>query len=217
MAVKVVIPDVPPKFKVAAAACTSPPVPERAVVAVMVPLLVRLTEAPVTVRRVETVNTSSFKYEPVKVALGIEIIFKPLRVFVAPVKVCVPVLAVKVPSFWRFPAKLTAAAAVSFHDAPGLMVTLPVKGFVPVADEMASIPLVPSPIFVAPVTVKLKPAAVKVVPLPIFRSPPMVKLFAVVAVAVPLSVRLPVIVEIVPNVIGPPDNVRLLYEVTKAV
>jgi len=73
----------------------------------------------------------------------------------------------------RFPAKLTAAApdsvnvpfiitllpkanvaaALSVREPPVAMVTAPVNVLVPVAEEIASIPLVPPPTVVVPVTV----------------------------------------------------------------
>ena len=53
VAVSVVIPDVPPIFKTPVAPCVTPPVPDKAAVAVIVPLFVNLIAAPVTVNSVE--------------------------------------------------------------------------------------------------------------------------------------------------------------------
>jgi len=110
-------------------------------------------------------------------------------VFVAPEKVCTPVLAVYVPLLVRFPAILTiaapfsvivppvliimsepndnVAAAVSVIAPPLLMVTAPVNVLVPVAEEMASVPLVPPPTVVVPVTPRVNAPTVKVIPLSI--------------------------------------------------
>ena len=56
VAVRVVIPDVPPIFSVPVAPLVNVPVPDRAVLAVIVPLFVSVTAAPVTVSNVPTVN-----------------------------------------------------------------------------------------------------------------------------------------------------------------
>ena len=65
---------------------------------------------------------------------GIAVVVVPLKAFVAPVKVCTPVFAVKVVAlFTKLPAKENAAAAVSFQTAPAFKVTSPVNAFVPVA------------------------------------------------------------------------------------
>ena len=87
-------------------------------------------------------------------------------------------------------------------------VTNPVNNFVPVADEMVKVPLVPPPMVVVPLTVRANPATVKVVPFPIIRLPT-VKPTVVVAVALPLKVKLPVIdVIVVSNVFAPePEKV----------
>ena len=106
VAVSVVIPDVPPMFRVALAPCVTPPVPDKAVLAVIVPLLVRTTPVPVTVRSVPTVNVPVLLYAEAaeNVAVGIEMRFEPPMVFGARVKLCVPELAVYVPLFVKLPA-----------------------------------------------------------------------------------------------------------------
>lgn len=90
--VTVAIEHAPPMFTVFVAAFVRVPVPANAVLAVNVPLFVSVT--PVTVRLVPNVNTALLAYAPVKVAVGIEIAFAPEMVFVAPLKLCAPVLAV---------------------------------------------------------------------------------------------------------------------------
>ena len=120
--------------------------------------------------------------------------------------------ALNVPLTERLPGKVNAALpAVLFHIAPELTVTLPLKAFKPVAEDMVKVPLVPAPTVVVPVTVNAKPAAVNVVPFPIERLPLMVKPTTVVVVAVPLKVRL-LFILVVPvcNVLTPlPESVRL--------
>jgi len=98
-----------------------------------------------------------------------------------------------------------------FHVAPELTVTLPLKAFVPVAEDILKVPLAPPPTVVVPDTVNAKPAAVKVVPSPIERLPLMTKPTTVVAVAKPLKVRLPPIAVVAaPNVLVPlPERVKL--------
>ena len=54
VAISVVIPEVPPKIKTPVVPCVTPPVPESADVAVIVPLFVSVV--PVTVNKVETVK-----------------------------------------------------------------------------------------------------------------------------------------------------------------
>ena len=54
VAVSVVIPEVPLRFKMPALPCVTPPVPESADVAVIFPLFVSVV--PVTVNKVETVK-----------------------------------------------------------------------------------------------------------------------------------------------------------------
>jgi len=140
--------------------------------------------------------------------------------------------ALNVPLTERLLGKVNAALpAVLFHVAPELTITLPLKAFNPVAEDMVKVPLVPAPTVVVPVTVRAKPAAVKVVPSPIERMPvtdnvfpvvnaevplrlifpPTVIAAAVVAVADPLKVRLPPIAVVpVCNVLTPlPLSVRL--------
>ena len=92
-----------------------------------------------------------------------------------------------------------------FQAPPELIVTSPVSIFVPVADEIVSVPLIE----VVPLTVRANPAAVKVVPVPMVRAP-MVIPTTVVVVAVPLKVRVPfTVVVVVVRVLTPlPLKVR---------
>lgn len=206
----VVIPIVPLIFKTPVVPCVNPPVPDNAVVAVIVPVLVK-TPGLVTVSNVALVRVPLFVYVPVIVKAGIDVV--PLKVFNVPLKVCVPLFAVRLPLVVKFPAKVTVAAAASYHDAPELMITFPVNALVPVADEIVNVPLVPPPTVVIPVTVNANPAASKVVPSPIFKSPPIVRPTTVAVDAVPLKVRVPVI-DVVPTckVLTPePERVRWLY------
>lgn len=163
------MPDVPPIFRVAFAACDSSPVPESAVATVRVLLFVSVT--------------------PVTVMLGIDNV--PVTDWELVLNVYTPVPAVKVPLFVIPPWIVIAELPELFHVAPELIVTRSVKVFVPVAEEMVSVPLVPPPTVVVPVTERAKPAAVKVVPLPTFKLPPILNPTTVVVEAVPLSVRLP--------------------------
>ena len=190
VAVSVVMVDVPPIFSVPVAPLVSPPAPVSAVPTVKVPL---------------------FVYVPVTATDGIENV--PLTVLPAPLKVWTPVPALNVPAFEILPGKVKAALpAVLFHVAPALTVTSPLKAFVPVAEDMVRIPLVPPPTVVLPVTVKAKAPAVKVVPPPTTRFPPIANPTTVVVVAVPLKVKLPVI-DVVPvcKVLVPePESVKFV-------
>ena len=91
------------------------------------------------------------------------------------------------------------------------------KDFAPLAEIIFSMPPLPAPTVVVPLTARLKASAPKVVPLPTTKFPPMARLAALVAVALPLSVRLPLTVVIAPKVSGPPLKVRWWYVVTFSV
>ena len=116
----------------------------------------------------------------------------PPIVFVAPEKVCTPVLAVYEPLLVKLPAKPTTAApfsvnvpvmvtsepndscaaTVSDNVAPAAIVTAPVNVFVPVALVNVRVPLVPPPIVVAPVTVNGNaPPTLNVGPFPKIKVP----------------------------------------------
>ena len=180
--------EVPPILRVAFAACVKPPVPIRAVATVNVLLLV---------------NTVG----EVTVMLGI--VNVPVSACELVSNVCTPEPAVKVGLVVIPPRNVMGEFPELFQVPPALIVTKPVKILVPVAEEMTKVPVVPAPTVVVPDTVKAKPAAVKVVPFPILRLPLTTKLAAVAAVAVLLSVRLPPMVVIAPNVSAPPLRVRL--------
>ena len=60
VAVRVVIVEVPPIFNVPVALLTTPPVPDKAVVAVKIPSFVRRIATPVTVNNVDTVKVPLF-------------------------------------------------------------------------------------------------------------------------------------------------------------
>ena len=99
----VAIVEVPPMYNVAFVPWVNvPPTPERAVVAVMLPLLVKVV--PVTVRAVAEVKVPLLVYAPVKVAVGIEMALVPLIVLDAPLKVCTPVPELNVPLSVKLPA-----------------------------------------------------------------------------------------------------------------
>src|SRR5262245_39667939 len=108
-------------------------------------------KVPTPASEVVTVSVPLFWYVPLIDTVGIEIAFAPLKVFVLPVNVCVPVLAVKVPSFCKLLAKEKVPAAVSFQVPPLLIVTLPVWVCVPVVLLCVSVPLTE----VVPVTVRV--------------------------------------------------------------
>jgi len=192
VAVRVVMVEVPLIFRVALAACVSPPVPMSAVDTVRELLLVRMIPRPVTV------------------TLGMENV--PVRACEFVSKVCIPLPAVKAGLLVIPPRKVIAELPELFQVPPVLTVTNPVKILVPVEEDTVRLPLVPAPMVVVPVTVKAKPAAVKVVPSPMLRLPVIARPTTMVAFAVPLRVRLPPIVVVpVCNVLAPPpDNVRLL-------
>src|ERR1044072_7100706 len=134
------MPDVPPIFNVALAACVRPPDPERAVATVNVLLLVKVT--------------------PVTVILGMENV--PLSCWELLSKVCTPVPAVNVPLLVIPPLNVTFELPLLFQVPPAFTVTNPVNIFVPAVALMVKLPLVPPPMVVVPETVRLKPAALKV-------------------------------------------------------
>ena len=82
--VRVATEQVPPILSVLAAVFDNAPVPARAVLTVIVPLLVSVV--PVTVRLVPKVSAALLPYAPVKVAVGIDIAFAPEIVLAAPLK-----------------------------------------------------------------------------------------------------------------------------------
>ncbi len=192
VAVKVVIVEVPPIFNVP-----------------LVPLPLVNPPAPVSAVLTVSVAPSLMVYVPVTATEGM--VSVPLIVLADPLRVYTPVPALNVPLTVRFPGKVKATlAAVLFHVAPLLTVRSLLKAFVPVAEDMVKIPLVPPPTVVVPVTVKAKPAAVKVVPSPTERFPLMVKPTTVVVDTVPLKVKLPVmaVVPVCRTSVPLPLNVR---------
>lgn len=96
--------------------------------------LEEFVSVPDPVKLVVTLRVQLLVYVPETAVFGIVIVEEPLIVFVAPLKVCVPVLvvAVYVPLFCRLPAKFIAATLVSFQVPPELIVTSPVNVFAPV-------------------------------------------------------------------------------------
>ena len=180
VAVNVVIPDVPPIFRVALAAWVNPPVPDKAVPTVNVLLLVSVT--------------------PVTVTLGIDNVPASACAFVS--NVCTPVPELKVPLLVMPPLNVTGEfAAVLVHVPPAATVTRPTKVLVPVAEVIVRLPLVPPPTVVVPVTVKLKPATVNVVPSPTESAPPTVVAIPVVVFVLPLVLRLLKVVLAVPPIV----------------
>lgn len=113
VAFKVVIVAVPPMFSVECAFCVNPPVPARATSTVSVPALFKATAAPVTV------------------TFGMENV--PVRVWEAVLNVCTPVLAKKVGVAVIPPLNVMVEATDSIQAPPALIVTKPVKVFVPLA------------------------------------------------------------------------------------
>ena len=188
VAVRVVMPEVPPMFKTAPLPWVSPPpVPLKAVATVKVVLLVRVT--------------------PVTVTLGIEIAVVPPIAWLFVLKVYTPDPAVKVVPLWVIPPRnVTAKSPELFHVPPALIVTSPVKSCgIPIFIEKVSVPLFE----VVPLTVRAYPAEVKVVPVPMSRAPIVIPT-TVVVVAVPLKVRVPfTVVVVVVRVLAPlPLKVR---------
>ena len=84
VAVRVVIPEVPPIFKIPVIPCVKLPVPDNAAVAFTVPLLVKVT--PVIVRIVAQLRVPELVYVPVKVAVGNTIAVEPLKDIPEPLK-----------------------------------------------------------------------------------------------------------------------------------
>jgi len=87
------------------------------------------------------------------------------------------------------PRNVAAELPVLSHVLPALIVTKPVKSFVPVVEDITRSPLVPPPTVVVPVTVNAKPAAVNVVPSPITRLCEIVVAMPVDVLVVPLVLR----------------------------
>ena len=85
--------------------------------------------------------------------------------------------------------KARVVAALSVREAPFLIVTAPVKVLVPVAEVMATEPLVPPPIVVVPVTPKVPDPTDNEAPSETERFPPMERPTPVVVVP-PLMVKL---------------------------
>ena len=123
----------------------------------------------------------------------------------APNSVNVPLMVTSLPN-------VIASATDSDNVPPLLIVTAPVKVFVPVALEMANVDALAT--VVVPVTPNVNPAAVKVaalVPSPTNKFPPIVISTTVAVDAVPPRVKLPAIL-VVPacKVFVPlPDKVKL--------
>ena len=171
VAVRAEIPAVPPRFSVPVAAFTKVPVPSSAVLTVSELVLVS-------------------EVGELTVTLGI--VKVPVRVCaVAVSKVCTPLPPLNAEVVVIPPRKVTGEFPELFQLAPVLIVTKPAKIFVPVAEVMFRMPLVPPPTVVVPVTVNAKPAALKVVPLPTTKFPPIPRVSTVVVATVPLRVRLP--------------------------
>jgi len=199
------MPEVPPIFNVALVNCVKFPVPDKAVVAVIIPSLVS-TAGLVTVSNVAHVKVPVFVYEFVNVVVGIEIALAPPIVLAAPENVCVPVLAVYVPLFVRFPAiaitafpfsvnvppvlivtsdpKVSASFTFSEKTAPLFIVTAPVKVLEPVVEVIDNVPLVPPPTVVAPETFNTTVPNVKFELFPIDNEPQL---------SVPVPVTVPVL------------------------
>jgi hypothetical protein len=206
VAVKVVIPDVPPRLSVPVAKFTSVPAPPKLVA---------------------TVNEFVFDNEIVVEIFGMENV--PVNVCGFVVKLQLPPTpGVNVPLFVIPPRNSTVELMELFHVPPLAIVTSPPNTLEPVAEEKIKLPLVPPPTVVVPETVKGKPAAVKVVPFPIDRFVEIPRVAPVVkedvpandrfplttaeavfvAVAEPLSDKFPVILVIAPKVSAPPDRVK---------
>jgi len=147
----------------------------------------------------------------------------PLIVLPVPEKVCVPELALYVPLLVRLPAipttafpfsvnvppllivtsepNVNASATDSVIIAPLLIVTAPVKVFVPVVEVMFKMPLVPFPTVVVPDTVNEKAPTLKVVPSPILKLPPIIVEIRVEIEALPVRLKLLNVVELLPPMV----------------
>jgi len=128
VAVSAVIREGPvnPMLSVPVAALVSPPVPANAVFTVNEPLLVRTTDAPVTV----TLGTESV----------------PESAWELVSKVWTPLPAVNVPLFVMPLRKVTAEFAEELSQVPpAATVTSPLKILAPVAEDIARLPLLPPP------------------------------------------------------------------------
>ena len=163
------MPIVPAIFKTAAGPWDNPPLPAKAVATLRVPLLMSVI--------------------PLIVTLGIERI---------PVSDCGLVSKVWIPEpglnrellLVIPPRKVTGEFAGLFHVPLASMVVNPANMSVPVALGISMSPLVPLPIVVVPVTVRLYPPAVNTVPSPTNRLPLIVRVEAGVSCEELLKVRL---------------------------
>lgn len=151
----VVMPEEPPMLSTPVAPLITPPVPLSAVVAEMVPLLVSLMEAPLTVR-VAADNVPALVRFPVNVACWNADV--PLRVPVTE-NVCAVFWVVNVVAlFVKLLAKAKVAAApvvVSFQTAPLLSATAPVNVIVRAVALVDPKFIVPE-MDVAPLTVRFR-------------------------------------------------------------
>lgn len=186
----VIVPVVPLRFTIPALA--------RVVIeqeGLAVPLILTIpvevfVKLPVPLNRVPTVNVPLLvTVIPVIVVFGIDNV--PLRACALLVKVYAPVPDVNVPLLFVTPPLILIASLIELSQvAPEFRVTSPVNVFVPAVEEKVNLPLVPAPILVVPVTVKLKPPWLKVTLSSITRLPEMVIVFAEVLIPLPESVRL---------------------------
>ena len=165
MAVKVVIPEVPPMFRVWPEALTKVPRPLKAAVAVTVPLLVRVMVV-ATVNKVATVRALELAVLPVMLTLGIEMtpevpVAVPLMVILVPEKVWAPVEAVKILLSVKPLAKVGVMAALSVQ-VPSTS-TKPVKVLIGLVAEVKVIIPPESTVVVDP-TERVKAPSVKVAP-----------------------------------------------------
>ena len=97
-----------------------------------------------------------------------------------------------------------------FHVPPAVIVTAPVKVYVPTLEVMFKIPVEPPPTVVAPVAVKLNPAMFSVVPSPIDTVPLTAIPTTVVVVTEPESARFPlmVVVPVCSTSVPEPDKFK---------
>lgn len=144
---------------------------------------------PEPVRFVVTVNVPLLVMLPATLTdrLGIDTV--PLIALDAPLKICVPVLAVKVPLFVKFPPRLIPVPTVSFHVPPEFIVTSP-KVFVWFASSNVNV--APFLIVVAPVTEGRVLLNVSV-PVETFKVPPIVQVWPEDATVTPPEV-LPIVI-----------------------
>ena len=134
------------------------------------------------------------------VAVGIDVVVAPLIIFVAPVKLCAPELAVNVVALLvKLPPKLIIEAAVSFQIEPLFSVTLSVNVFALVPPRTIE----PETDVAPPILSEKLAPVVKVVPFPNVKLFDMVRLTTVVVVDVPLKERVPIVVVPVDKVFAP--------------